>query len=255
MSAANTPPLTGRVALVVGASRGLGHALSLCLANAGAHPILVARTIGALEALDDTIHAATGISATLAPLDISQPAQSGAPDPLAVLAQSIAERWGRLDILAMTPAYFPPLMPAAQLPDAEWEQSITLNLSAARRTLAATEPLLRRGRDPRALFIGDALAHTPRPYMAAYAATKAALEALVLSWGREMKPFGVLANVAVPPPFRSRLRATGWPGEDPDTLPAPKGAAEACLPLLLPKETRGGARIPLETAPAAPAKL
>ena len=238
-------PWENKIALIAGASRGLGQAIALGLAKGGAQTVLVARTVGGLEELDDAIVAAGGLRPTLVPLDLTQDKDERGTDPLRSLALALAERHGRLDILCATAGVMPTMTLAPQIEAKAWQEATALHLTCAYRLVANFAPLLVRADAGRALFFGDRvmLAESGSPYLSAYVASKAGLSAFVRSWGAELQGSRVAANIAVPPPFQSALRKRGWPGEDATRLPTPEQVAELCLPLLSEQETRRGALV------------
>jgi NAD(P)-dependent dehydrogenase (short-subunit alcohol dehydrogenase family) len=216
-------PLTDRIALVTGASRGIGRAVALGLAEAGAHVIATARTQGGLEALDDAIVAATGAHATLVPLDI----RNG--DGIDQLGGQIFERWGRLDILVSAAGDLGQLTPTAHLDPRTFERTVAVNLTANFRLIRSLEPLLRKSDAARAIFLTTGLAREPRAFFSAYGASKAGLDNLVSAWADEMAHTCVRAVLLSPGPMRTRMRAAAFPGEDAAALPPP----EALVPDLI----------------------
>ena len=208
-------PLANRIALVTGASRGIGHAAALALAAAGAHVVAVARTQGALEALDDEIRSLTGQSATLVPMDI---AEDGAFDQL---GGAIHQRFGRLDTLVHAAAILGPLTPVAHLDPPQWDRVVSVNLTATYRLIRSVEPLLRASDCPRAIFLTSGRAIRPKAFWSAYGATKAALDNLVRTWADELEQTNIRAVLLDPSQMRTRMRAEAMPGEDPTTLPDP----------------------------------
>jgi NAD(P)-dependent dehydrogenase (short-subunit alcohol dehydrogenase family) len=208
-------PLANRIALVTGASRGIGHAAALALAAAGAHVVAVARTQGALEALDDEILGLTGAHATLVPMDI---AEDGAFDQL---GGAIHQRFGRLDILVHAAAILGPLTPVAHLDPPQWDRVVSVNLTATYRLIRSVEPLLRAADCPRAIFLTSGRAVRPKAFWGAYGATKAALDNLVRTWADELEQTKIRAVLLDPSQMRTRMRAEAMPGEDPTTLPDP----------------------------------
>ncbi|MYE00677.1 MAG: SDR family NAD(P)-dependent oxidoreductase [Alphaproteobacteria bacterium] len=218
-------PLAGRVALVTGASRGLGAAAAARLTAAGAHTVLLARTVGGLEETDDAVRAAGG-EATLCPVDLT------APGDLERALAALAARFGRLDILVSCAAALGTLGPAHQIADEAWRRVLDTNLTAAMRLIRATDPLLRRAPAGRAVFAAGYPA--ARAYWGPYAASKAALEALALAWAAETARTALRVNLLDPGPMRTRLRAAAYPGEDPATLPPPDEAAARILRLVSP---------------------
>lgn len=236
MSAAAPPALkslTGRIALVTGASRGIGRAAANALAAKGAHVIGVARTVGALEELDDEIRAQGG-TATLVPLDLKDfPA-------LDRLGATIFERWGRLDALLGNAGVLGTLTPLAQLNPKIFAECLDVNVTANWRLLRSLDPLLRRSDAGRALFITSGAAHRIRAYWGGYAMSKAALEAIVLTYAAECSGTSVGANLLNPGPLRTRMRQKAMPGEDPDSLDPPETVAPLIVELLSPTCTRNG---------------
>ena len=208
-------PLNDRIALVTGASRGIGRASALALAHAGAHVVAVARTSGALEELDDEIRAATGQSATLVPMDL---ADGGAVDQLGF---AIHQRFARIDVLVHAAAQLGPMTPVAHIEPAHFDKVTAINLTASYRLIRTTEPLLRASPAGRAIFLTSSVAARPRAFWGAYAATKAGLEALVRSWADELEQTSVRAALLNPGPMRTRMRAEAMPGEDPETVTDP----------------------------------
>ena len=226
-------PLSGRVALVTGASRGLGYATAKALAAAGAHVIITARTRGGLEALDDEITTAGG-SATLVPMDLM------GPDTVEKLAEAVQQRWGKLDILVANAGALGKLMPAHQIPSKIWNEVLAVNLVAPARLIRAFEPLLRKSDAGRAVFITTSESAKTRAYWAAYGASKAGLEALVRSWADELTDSDLRVNLVDPGRMRTAMRTRAVPGEDPRTVPLPETGAPLIVELSSPAETRHG---------------
>lgn len=219
-------PFTGKLALVTGASRGIGAATALTLAEKGAHVILTARTAGGLEEVEERIHAAGG-SATIAPLDLIDGESIGR------LAGAIAERWERLDILILNAAMLGTLAPVSAIDPKEFARLITLNLTAQQALIAAFDPLLRKSEDARVVAISSGVAQNPRAYWGAYAASKSALETLVLAYGEEVKNISKVRTAILDPgPTRTAMRAKAYPGEDPATLKSPETVADALVRLI-----------------------
>ena len=208
-------PLSDRIALVSGASRGIGRAAALALAAAGAHIVAVARTPGALEALDDEIRALTGQPATLVPMDIGE---AGGLDQLGL---AIHQRFGRLDILVHAAAILGPITPVAHIEPQHWDQVVAVNLTASYRLIRSMEPLLRASEHPRAIFLTSGRAVRPKAFWGPYGVTKAALEHLVRTWADELEQTPIRAVLLDPGVMRTRMRAEAMPGEDPMTLPDP----------------------------------
>lgn len=218
-----TQPLKNRIALVTGATRGIGQAIALGLAEAGAHVIALGRTQGALEALDDAILAATGERATLVPIDLRK------PEGLDPLGMAIHERWGKLDIMVGAAGLLGALTPVGHLDPKAWEQIIAVNLTANWRLIRSMDPLLRASDAARAIFLSSGVAQKPRAFWGGYAASKAGLEALVATYADEMDTTSVRALCVNPGAMRTKMRAGAYPGEDPLTLPAP----EEIVPLIV----------------------
>jgi NAD(P)-dependent dehydrogenase (short-subunit alcohol dehydrogenase family) len=225
--------LSGRVALVTGASRGLGYATAKALAAAGVHVIATARTRGGLEALDDEITAAGG-SATLVPMDLMT------PDGIEKLAEAVGGRWGKLDILVANAGALGKLMPAHQIPSKTWNEVLAVNLIAPARLIRAFEPLLRKSDAGRAIFVTTSEGAKTRAYWAAYGASKAGLEALVKSWAAELAESTIRVNLVDPGRMRTAMRTRAVPGEDPQSVPLPETVTPLILELSAPEETRHG---------------
>jgi len=211
----NTLDLTGRVALVTGASRGIGQAMALELAKAGAHVIATARTTGGLEDLDDAIKLIGG-SCTLVPLDLLS------SDGIETLADIVEERWGKLDILLANAGQLGTLTPAAQVTSKTWNEVIGVNLMAPARLIRAFEPLLLKAEAGRAVFMSSHAAVSRRAFWAPYAASKSALDAMVQCWADEHKSSNMRINVVYPGALRTSMRAKAFPGEEPMDLPEPQ---------------------------------
>lgn len=230
----NSRPLEGRVALVTGASRGIGYSAALKLAEAGAHVIATARTQGGLEDLDDAIEKAGG-SATLVPMDLQ------APDSIEKLAEAVAERWGKLDCLVVNAGVLGVITPAAQIPSKVWNEVLGVNLIAPARFIRAFEGLLRKSDAGRAVFTTSGVgSRKAKGYWAAYGASKAGLDNLVQSWALELVDSSVRVNLLNPGAVRTRMRAKAAPGEDPMSLPHPDDIAPVFVELCSPSETRHG---------------
>lgn len=230
----STPDLSGRVALVTGASRGLGYALALALAKCGAHVIAVARTEGGLTELDDAIRAATGEGATLVPVDLTDFAA------IDRLGGAVHQRWGKLDILVGNAGILGTLSPASHIKPKVWDEVIAINLTANWRLIRSLDVLLRESDAARAVFMTSGAASGSKPFWGAYGASKAGLEALVKSYAAELENTPHRVNLFNPGPTRTAMRAKAMPGEDPATLPKPKEVAEAILPLVAPEQTQNG---------------
>ena len=207
-----TKRLEGRVALVTGASRGIGFAVAERLAREGAHVIAVARTVGGLEELDDLIQEAGG-SATLVPLDVTD------YPGIDRLGGAVAERWGRLDVLVGNAAILGGLSPVGHFSPDDWDRVFAVNVTANWRLIRSFDALLRASDAGRAMFVTSGAAHAFVPYWSAYAASKAALETMVRIYAAEMDKTGVRTNLIIPGIIRTAMRAQAFPGEDPMTLP------------------------------------
>jgi len=216
--------LAGRLALITGASRGLGAAVARRFAAEGAQLVLVARTVGGLEETDDAVRRA-GSSATLVPLDLTD------FDAIDRLGQSLHERFGRLDILVGNAAALGTLSPVGHITTRDWAAVVNLNLTANWRLLRSFDRLLRASDAGRAIFVTDALARAPKAYWGAYAATKAALETLVRVYADEVANTRIRVNLVDPGRLRTALRARAFPGEKPESLPAPESVAAAFVAL------------------------
>jgi NAD(P)-dependent dehydrogenase (short-subunit alcohol dehydrogenase family) len=220
-------PLADRVALVTGASRGIGHALSLKLARAGAHVVAVARTVGALEELDDAVRAIGG-SATLVPLDMRD------YDGIYRLAAALNERYGRLDVLVGNAAVAGQRSPLDHVEPKAWDEVMAINVTANWHLIRAMDALLRRAPAGRAVFMTSGAATHARAYSGPYSVSKAALNVLARTYAAETASTPVHVNLFNPGPTRTRMRAQVMPGEDPMTLPTPDQVAEKILDLCLP---------------------
>jgi NAD(P)-dependent dehydrogenase (short-subunit alcohol dehydrogenase family) len=228
-------PLADRIALVTGASRGIGFATALTLAKAGAHIIAVARTVGGLEELDDAIRAACGgESATLVPVDLDD------FDGIARLALALNARYQRLDILIGNAGMLGPVSPLGHVEPKEFERMMRINVTANLQLIRCMDPLLRRADAGRAVFISSGAAHNARAYVGPYSISKAALEMLARTYAAETVTTRVRVNLINPGATRTRMRAQFMPGEDPETLPLPERVVEAILPLCLPSFTETG---------------
>ena len=228
-----TPPLEGKLALVTGASRGIGAATAEALAAAGAHVILTARTATALEEVEERIHDAGG-NATIAPMDLAQ------RDGIAKLAEAVAGRWGSLDIMVLNAAMLGSLAPVEHLEAKEFEKVIALNLLAPQALIAAFDPLLRRAERAEIIGITSSVGAEPRAFWGGYGASKAALDTLLLSYADETSHAGRLrVQIIDPGATRTRLRALAFPGEEADVLKGPEVVAAAILAALLSDAATG----------------
>ena len=219
-------PLSGRIALVTGASRGIGAATAQALAAAGAHVVLTARKARDLESVEEAIHQADG-TATIAPMDLTE------DDSIARLAAAVAERWDRLDILIINAAMLPPLTPVTQIEPKSFNQALTLNVLATQALLAAFDPLLKRSPAGRVIGLTSSVGAEPRAYWGAYGASKAAFDVLLACYGQEVERISE-TRVAIMDPgaTRTQMRARAYPGEDPETVKPPEVVAARIAALL-----------------------
>jgi NAD(P)-dependent dehydrogenase (short-subunit alcohol dehydrogenase family) len=225
--------LAGRIALITGASRGIGAAVAERFAAEGAHVVLAARTPGALEEVDDRVRAAGG-TATLVPMDLRDFSR------IDDLAAALYQRYGRLDVLVGNAGEFGFLSPLGHIDPAVWAQVLDLNLTANWRLIRAMDPLLRRAPAGRAVFVTSGVARAARPYWGPYAVSKAALEMLVKIYAGEVATTPIRANLVDPGIRRTRLRARAYPREDPATLPPPETVTDVFVDLAVPECTRNG---------------
>jgi NAD(P)-dependent dehydrogenase (short-subunit alcohol dehydrogenase family) len=207
-------PLAGRIAIVTGASRGIGYQAAKGFAAAGAHVVAVARTVGGLEELDDAIRKLGG-SATLVPLDLQDSAG------IDRLGEALFERWGKLDVLLANAGVLGQLSPLGHVPPKVWDEAMAINVTANWRLIRALDPLLRQSDSGRAIFMSSGAAQTCRPYWGSYSVSKAALEALVRTYAGEVKNTSIRVVAVDPGKTRTAMRAKAMPGEDPATLPKP----------------------------------
>jgi NAD(P)-dependent dehydrogenase (short-subunit alcohol dehydrogenase family) len=228
-----TKPLENRIALVTGASRGIGRAAAVALAAAGAHVILAARTVGGLEEADDEIRKAGG-SATLVPLNLRD------FDALDRLGASIFERWGRLDAFLGNAGVLGALTPLSHLDPKVWAEAMDVNVTANWRLIRSLDPLLRKSDAGRALFVTTGAARKHTPFWGVYAVTKAALESLALTYAEECAGTNVKVNLFSPGPLRTAMRMKAMPGEDPETLRKPEAVTGEIVELLSPSCTKNG---------------
>ncbi|MCX8999054.1 SDR family NAD(P)-dependent oxidoreductase [Rhizobiaceae bacterium BDR2-2] len=227
--------LSGRIALVTGASRGIGYFTALELAKAGAHVIACARTVGGLEDLDDAIKAAGGQPATLVPFDLDD------MDAIDRLGASIHERWGRLDILVANAGILGTISPIGHIDPKDFERVMRINVVSTWRLIGSVEPLLKASDAGRAVVLSSGAAHRCRPFWGAYSASKAAVEALVRTWAAEIENISNVRVLAVDPGVtRTQMRAKAAPGEDPNSIPHPSEVAAVIAPLTAPSQTETG---------------
>ena len=219
--------LEGRIALVTGASRGIGAATAQALAEAGAHVVLTARKASDLEAVEDAIHQ-TGGTATIAPMDLTE------SDSIARLASAVTERWDKLDVLVINAALLPALTPVTQIEAKSFNQALTLNVLATQALLAAFDPLLKRSGKGRVVGLTSSVGAEPRAYWGAYGASKAAFDTLLACYGQEVERISE-TRVAIldPGATRTQMRARAYPGEDPQTVKPPEAVAARIVALLV----------------------
>ena len=216
----------GKVALVTGASRGIGAATAKALAAQGAHVIITARTAKDLEAVEDAIFNAGG-NATIAPLDLTD------GDSIARLATAVTERWGKLDVLVLNAAMLGTLAPVPAIDGAEFARLFTLNVTAQQVLIASFDALLRKSDAGRLVALTSSVGAVPRAFWGAYGASKAALETLVASYGEEVKNLSAVRTAIVDPGrTRTQMRAKAYPGEDPATVKEPSVVADAIVAML-----------------------
>lgn len=219
--------LSGKVVLVTGASRGIGYQAALEAARRGAHVIAVARTVGGLEDLDDEIKAAGG-EATLVPLDLRD------GDGIDRLGKAIYDRWGQLDGLVGNAGVLGTITPLAHLDVKDFDNAFAVNVAANYRLIRSMDLLLRKAPAARVVFVSSQSSQTAKPFWGLYAATKAALEAMVKSYAAELSTTSVTANVFWPGAVRTAMRAKAYPGEDPETLPQPSAVAPKLIDMIEP---------------------
>jgi NAD(P)-dependent dehydrogenase (short-subunit alcohol dehydrogenase family) len=228
------PDLSGRIALVTGATRGIGRATALALARAGAQVIATGRTSGALEELDDEIKRASGKSATLLTLNLKH------ADKIDGLGPALHGRFGRLDILVANAGILGPLSPLDHIRTEQFQEVIDINLTANWRLIRTLDPLLKLSDAGRAVFLTSGAALAKQAYWGPYAVSKAGLEALVKTYALEVASTNVRANLVSPGPIRTRMREKAFPGEDPMTLRTPEELAPHILQRCAPAWTENG---------------
>lgn len=226
-------PLSGRTALVTGASRGIGRAVALALAQSGAHVIAVARTVGGLEELDDEIKTAGG-SATLVPLDLKD------YEGIARLGGALFERFRTLDVLVGNAGILGPLSPLSHVEPKAWDDVMAVNVTSNWHLIRCMEPLLLKSDAGRAVFLSSGVSWMARAYWGPYAVSKAALNTMVQTWAAETVKTNLRVNLFTPGPIRTRMRAQAMPGEDPMSLETPEQVAEKIVALCLPSCTDSG---------------
>ncbi len=208
--------LKGRIALITGASRGIGRAVALRFAREGAHLILTARTQGALEEVDDEIQELTGESATLVPVDLMD------FDNIDQMGGAVFERFKRLDILVGNAGLLTSLTPVAQVRPKDWDRVMALNVTANYRLLRSFDPLLRASDAGRAIFVSSTVTQGVWPFWGVYSVSKAALESMVRTYASEIGKTSIRANILNPGPTRTTMRHVAYPGEDPETVKSPE---------------------------------
>jgi len=238
----NQKPLRDRIALVTGASRGIGAAVSVRLAELGAHVILVARTQGGLEEVDDAIRA-TGGTATLTPLDLTE------FDKIDQLGAALYERYKKLDILVGNAGILGTLGPINHLDPKVWDQTIGINLTANWRLIRSFDPLLRQSDAGRAVFITSTAGQISRAYWSVYAVSKCGLEMLVKTYAHEVEKTSIKVNLFNPGGTRTNMRAEAFPGEDPMTLKTPDYISDQIAKMTLPSYTANGATVTATNPP------
>lgn len=226
--------LKGRIALVTGASRGLGAAAAVALAREGAHCVLVARTVGGLEEVDDRIKALGNEGATLVPLDITD------GPGIDRLGAALYERFGKLDVLLGNAGLLGALSPVGHIEPATFERVMAVNVTANWRLIRSLDPLLRQSDAGRAIFVTSGASRHVIPYWSLYATSKAALDMLVSTYAAECAHTNVRVNLYNPGPTRTGMRAQAFPGENPETLPPPEAHGEGLIQLALPSCTMNG---------------
>jgi NAD(P)-dependent dehydrogenase (short-subunit alcohol dehydrogenase family) len=221
-----TKPLSGQVALITGASRGLGAATAVALAEQGAHVVLIARTVGGLEETDDKVRAVGG-EATLMPIDLIQ------TEKLVSLGPVLFQRFGRLDIWVANAADLGQLSALPHADPKPWDRVLAVNLTANQRIAATLDPLLRNAPDGKVVFVTDRTALAAKAYWSAYGASKAAVEQMAAAWAIEAAASPLKVSVFDPGPMSTKLRTIAFPGETPGTQPAPELAAKRLVEMVL----------------------
>jgi len=226
--------LTGRIAVITGASRGIGAAVAKRFAAEGAHVVLIARTVGGLEEVDDAIRQAGGTPATLVPLNLREFAA------IDQLGASLYERFGKVDVLVGNAGALGTLGPVGHIQPDDWAEVMDVNVTANWRLIRSLDPLLRQSDAGRAIFVTSGVAAQARAYWGAYAVSKAALEMLVRTYAAELNKTNVRANLLDPGVVRTAMRAKAFPGEDPEALHPPESVTETFVTLATPSCTRNG---------------
>lgn len=219
-------PLGGKLALVTGASKGIGAATAKALGAAGAHVVLTARNVKELETVEDAIHAEGG-SSTIAPIDLTE------PDAVTRLASAISGRWDALDIMVLSAAYLPHLSPVTQIDAKQFNKAMMTNVIATQALLASFDPLLKRAEAARVIGLTSSVGANPRAFWSAYGSTKSAFDNLLVSYGQEVQKLGDIRVAIVDPgATRTEMRARAYPGEDPETVKSPDVVANHILGML-----------------------
>ncbi len=237
--------LKGRIALITGASRGIGRAVALRLAREGAHLILTARTQGALEEVDDEIQELTGESATLVPGDLMD------FDNIDQMGGAVFERFKRLDILVGNAGLLTSLTPVAQVRPKDWDRVMALNVTANYRLLRSFDPLLRASDAGRAIFVSSTVTQGVWPFWGVYSVSKAALESMVRTYASEIGKTSIRANILNPGPTRTTMRHVAYPGEDPETLKSPEEVTGSFVQLAEASCDLNGEIVQAENCPVA----
>lgn len=238
---ADARPFDGRIALVTGSSRGIGAATAKALAEKGAHVVLTARKSRDLEAVEEAIHAAGG-TATIAPMDLTE------TDSIARLANAVADRWNKLDVMVINAAMLPSLTPVTQIEQKAFNQTLTLNVLATQALLANFDPLLKRAGAGRVIGLTSSVGGAPRAYWGAYGSSKAAFDTLLACYAQEVeKVSGVRVAIVDPGATRTQMRARAYPGEDPATVKPPEKVAGEIVRLLA-GDFATGTRVRVEDA-------
>lgn len=238
-----TGRLQDRLAVITGASRGIGRAVALGMAAEGAHVILIARTVGGLEEVDDEIRKVGG-KATLVPMDLTDFAA------IDRLGATIFERWGKLDILVANAGLLGTLTPLSHMDPKDWDKTLAVNVTANYRLIRSLEPLLKRSYAGRAVFVTSGAAHKCKPYWGGYSVTKAALDAMMKTWAAECEKTSIRVNSVSPGPTRTAMRKKAMPGEDPSTLTKPADLVPLFIDLALPSNERHGEIVEYQKAQA-----
>ncbi len=228
-----TGRLQDRLAVITGASRGIGRAVALGMAAEGAHVILVAKTVGGLEGVDDE-NRTVGGKATLVPMDLT------ACPAIDRLGATIFERWGKLDILIANAGLLGTLTPLSHMEPKDWDKTLAVNVTANYRLIRSLEPLLKRSDAGRAVFVTSGAAQKCKPYWGGYSVTKAALDAMMKTWAAETEKTPIRVNSVSPGPTRTAMRKKAMPGEDPTTLTKPAELGPLFIELALPSCERHG---------------